>query len=317
MNVFVIGCGRWGTFIGWYLNKIGNKVTIYGRSTSKNMMELSSQRKNSYLSLPDDILLSTNLNDSLSNDVIVVSIDAQNFRSVAMQLKEINLKNKIVVLCMKGLEIATGERLSVIGKEILKGNKIAVWLGPGHVQSFLNGVPNCMVIDSEDEECKKYLVDQFSSKLIRFYYGTDLIGNEIGAACKNVIGIAAGMLDGLNLTSLKGALMARGTREISRLITTLGGNEISAYSLCHLGDYEATLFSPYSHNKIFGEKFVKHEQYDSLAEGYYTVQALIKMEKAFNIELPICHAIYDILFMNVNPEKALEKLFLRNLVKEF
>lgn len=82
------------------------------------------------------------------------------------------------------------------------------------------------------------------------------------------------MLDGLGLSTLKGALMARGTREIARLIDALGGNELSAYGLCHLGDYEATLFSPYSHNRMFGEKFVKNELYTDLAEGYYAVDAL-------------------------------------------
>ena len=77
-------------------------------------------------------------------------------------------------------------------------------------------------------------MDAFSSELIRFYYGSDLIGNEIGAAAKNVVGIAAGLLDGLRLGSLKGALMSRGTREVARLICALGGKELSAYGLCHL-----------------------------------------------------------------------------------
>ena len=84
----------------------------------------------------------------------------------------------------------------------------------GHVQEFYHGIPNCMVIDSEDEAVKKQLLEAFSSDLIRFYYGQDMIGNEIGAAAKNVIGIAAGMLDGFGLTTLKGALMSRGTRKL-------------------------------------------------------------------------------------------------------
>ena len=81
-----------------------------------------------------------------------------------------------------------------------------------------------------------------SSELIRFYYGTDLIGSEVGAAAKNVVGIAAGMLDGLDQSSLKGALMSRGTREIARLIESMGGNGLSAYGLCHLGDYQPPCF---------------------------------------------------------------------------
>ena len=172
------------------------------------------------------------------------------------------------MLCMKGLETGTGKRLSTIVKEELgEGTPVAVWLGPGHVQEFTAGIPNCMVIDSEDDALKEELISAFSSQLIRFYYGRDLIGNEIGGASKNVIGIAAGMLDGLGLSSLKGALMSRGTREIARLIQAMGGNELSAYGLCHLGDYEATVFSQYSHNRRYGEAFVRGEAYTELAEG--------------------------------------------------
>ena len=82
-----------------------------------------------------------------------------------------------------------------------------------------------------------------------------------------MIGIAAGMLDGFGLTTLKGALMSRGTREIARLIAAMGGNELSAYGLCHLGDYEATVFSKFSHNRQFGESFIRGEDYGQLAEG--------------------------------------------------
>ena len=174
-----------------------------------------------------------------------------------------------------------------------------------------------MVIDSADENVKNKLVNEFSSDLIRFYYGADLIGNEVGAASKNVIGIAAGILDGLNLSTLKGALMSRGTREISRLISALGGNELSAYGLCHLGDYEATVFSKFSHNRMFGEMIVRGEKYDQLAEGYYTVAALINLSKKYQVELPICNAVYDVLYNGERAESAMSKLFERSLKKEF
>ena len=150
-----------------------------------------------------------------------------------------------------------------------------------------------------------------------FDYGNDLIGNEIGAASKNVIGIAAGMLDGFQLTSLKGALMSRATREISRLIKALGGNELSAYGLCHLGDYEATVFSEFSHNRKFGELFVKKVEYNLLAEGYYTVKALMVLEEKTGVDLPICNAVYDVLYKGKNPKETLGALFKRSLKEEF
>ena len=184
-------------------------------------------------------------------------------------------------------------------------------------KEFGAGIPNCMVIDSKDEALKEELVAAFSSELIRFYYGRDLIGNEIGGASKNVIGIAAGMLDGLGLSSLKGALMSRGTREIARLIKALGGNELSAYGLCHLGDYEATVFSPYSHNRRFGEAFVTGEPYGELAEGYATVKALVKLGEDRWVALPICQAVYQVLYQGADPRATLDGLFSRSLKQEF
>jgi glycerol-3-phosphate dehydrogenase (NAD(P)+) len=174
-----------------------------------------------------------------------------------------------------------------------------------------------MVIDSDDEELKHKLVDELSSELIRLYYGDDLIGNEIGAAAKNVIGIAAGMLDGRSLSSLKGALMARGAREVARLICSMGGNELSAYGLCHLGDYEATVFSKFSHNRRFGEAFVTGQSADGLAEGYYTVRALMRLCREHGVEMPICNAVYEILYENKNPDEALGALFGRRPKREF
>lgn len=317
MKVTVIGCGRWGSLITWYLDKIGNEVTLYGRKDSTNMNRFINERRNDLLELKESIKLSTDLNCVKDSEIIVISIGSQNLRGLLSQIKELDISNKIIVLCMKGIEISTGKRLSEVANEFLgSNNKIAVWIGPGHVQEFYNGIPNCMVIDSNDDKTKKYLVDNFSSDLIRFYYGEDLLGNEIGAASKNVIGIAAGMLDGMNLSTLKGALMSRGTREISRLIKAMGGNELSAYGLCHLGDYEATVFSKFSHNRQYGEDFVKGVKYDKLAEGYYTVKALMELKDKYNVELPICETVYNILYNQEDLDKAIGKLFKRSIKNE-
>lgn len=318
MNISVIGCGRWGSLITWYLDKIGHNVLLYGRDNSKNMQELLLTRKNNLIHLPASIELTTEINEVTKNDFIVISINSQGLEALLNQLNQTGLKNKTIILCMKGIEIGTQRRLSEIAEETIDvSNKIAVWLGPGHVQEFYSGVPNCMVIDSKNQETKELLVNEFSSKLIRFYYGQDLIGNEIGGAAKNVIGIAAGMLDGAHLSTLKGALMSRGTREVARLIEAMGGNELSAYGLCHLGDYEATVFSKFSHNRQFGENFIKGEAYNDLAEGYYTVKALVIMGKKHNVDLPICNAVYKILYEHAKPKEIFDSLFQRTLKNEF
>ena len=219
MKITVIGCGRWGSLIAWYLDGLEHDVTLYGRSGSKRMERFLSERKNEYLILPKTVGLSSDISSVKDAEVIIISVDSQGLSHLMDELAPLQLTDKIVVLCMKGIEISTGKRLSEVASNALDpSNRVAVWLGPGHVEEFYRGVPNCMVIDSEDEKTKKLLIEGFSSSLIRFYYGQDLVGNEIGAAAKNVVGIAAGMLDGLSLSTLKGALMSRGTREVASLL---------------------------------------------------------------------------------------------------
>lgn len=317
-KVVVIGCGRWGSFIAWYLDRIGHHVSLYGRAGSARMRNFMETRSNEYLTLSDSVRLTTDLSECIEADIIVISISSQTLCQVAEELKNLKVMNKTIVLCMKGIEIGTGRRLSQIISDTLDhSNKVAVWLGPGHVQEFCRGIPNCMVIDSNDEITKDDLIRNFSSDLIRFYYGTDMIGNEIGGAAKNVIGIAAGVLDGLDMSSLKGALMARGTREIARLIGAMGGDEKSAYGLCHLGDYEATLFSKHSQNRAYGESIVQNSNYTKLAEGYYTVKALCNLGKSYGVELPICEAVYKVLYENKDVKETFHKLFQRSLKNEF
>ena len=318
MKVTVIGCGRWGSLITWYLDRIGHQVSLCGRASSAHMQRFLAERRNDLLELPETISLHTDYSCAKDADVVVISVPSQSLQGLMDDLKPLGLKHKTFVLCMKGIEIATGRRLSQVARDNLDPScPVAVWLGPGHVQEFYAGIPNCMVIDSEDEAAKDVLVREFSSSLIRFYYGEDLIGNEIGAAAKNVIGIAAGALDGLGLATLKGALMSRGTREIARLIEAMGGNPFSAYGLCHLGDYEATVFSRFSHNRRFGEMLVKGERFDKLAEGYYTVDALMRLGKKHGVELPICEVVYRALYENADPKTAIDGLFSRELKTEF
>lgn len=318
MKITVIGCGRWGTFIAWYLDKNGHQVSLYGRKGSKHIEELKATGTNGLTNLNKSVNLTSDLTNVKTSDIIIISINSQNLADMMEELRPLNLENKIIILCMKGIIANSGKRLSEIVSENTDfSNKVAVWIGPGHVQEFCRGIPNCMVIDSDDDKTKDVIIKAFSSDLIRFYYGQDLIGNEIGAASKNVIGIAAGMLDGINLSTLKGALMSRGTQEISRLIEAMGGNKLSAYGLCHLGDYEATVFSEYSHNRMFGECFVTGKNYNELAEGYYTVKALKLLSERYNVELPICNSVYDILFNNKSAHEVLNSLFSRNLKNEF
>lgn len=320
MKISVLGTGRWGSCIAWYLDKIGNEVVSCGLESAPDFKQLYETHKNDYLTFPKSIEVTSNLKYAIDRaEVIIISISAQYLRDYMKSISKYDLKGKTFVLCMKGIEEKTGKRLSEVMGEFVdeKQTPVAVWVGPGHPQDYVRGIPNCMVIDSNNKEVKEKLVKEFSSDLIRFYIGTDLIGNEIGAAAKNVVGIAAGMLDGLNMSSLKGALMSRGTREISRLIKACGGSEMSAYGLCHLGDYEATLFSPWSHNRKYGEDFAKGIKFNKLAEGVMTSKALKKLADEKSVDVPIITGIYNVLFNGKEIKDELGKLFLRDVKSEF
>ncbi|MBQ7369018.1 MAG: glycerol-3-phosphate dehydrogenase [Clostridia bacterium] len=326
MKISVLGCGRWGSFIAWYLCQQGYEVCSWGPEDDYSYKVLKETGKNEYVPLDKRILLTCDLREAVERaDVIIISISSQGLRGFVKRILEYDVCSKDFVLCMKGIEISTGSRLSeVLVQSGISPERVAVWVGPGHIQAFTQGIPNCMVIDSANEVLKRRLADSFRSDLIRFYYGSDLIGTEIGAAAKNVMGIVAGVLDGCGYSALKGALMARGAREVARLIKAMGGNELSAYGLAHLGDYEATLFSEFSHNRKYGELLVKGEQFEKLAEGVPTAAAMKKLGEQYGVELPLTNAVYEICYGKddglscfARCQKAIEKLFSRDTKTEF
>lgn len=319
MKISVLGCGRWGSFIGWYLSNHNNDVYQWGLDGDYTFEVLKNTGKNEYVDLDPKITLTNDLKKAIDHaEIIVISISSQALRSFMKRVTEYDVSKKTFVLCMKGIEIETGKRLSEVMIESgISPEKIAVWVGPGHIQAFTKGQPNCMVIDSYNKDLVRLLADSFRSDLIRFYYGDDIIGSEIGAAAKNVMGIAAGMLDGGGYSALKGPLMARGAREVARLIKAMGGSEFSAYGLCHLGDYETTLFSEYSNNRKFGEMYVKGEKFEKLAEGVSTAKAMKYLGEKYGVDLPITNAVYTIVYNKKEPMEVLLSLFSRSTRKEF
>lgn len=316
----VIGCGRWGTFLAWYVANYCDieKVLLYGMVGAPSYDELKQYRKNEYLTLSDNMEMTSDLAFTLTSDFIIISINCQNLRSLAKQLNGYDLNGKTFLLAMKGLEEPSAKILAqVFREEINQDIHIATLGGPGHVEDYLKNVPSAAVIDSYEPETQDFVIQFMQSNLIRFYYGTDLIGNQVGAALKNVIGIAAGVLDGLGWWGLKGALMARAPIEVGRLIKYMGGKPESVYGLAHLGDYEATLFSRNSHNRMFGEMFAKGEAYGKSAEGVGTLRAVKAISDRENIEMPICQALYSIIFEQADIKATIRGLFDRSLKKEF
>lgn len=325
MKISVLGCGRWGSFIAWYLCNHGHDVYSWGPEDDYSYKVLKETGKNEYVQLDERIHLTCDLKEAVTHaETIIISISSQGLRGFIKRIREYDVSDKYFVLCMKGIEVSTGCRLSeVLTQSGIDPMRIAVWVGPGHIQAFTQGIPNCMVIDSQNAALKVRLADEFKSDLIRFYYGEDLIGTELGAAAKNVMGIVAGMLDGCGYQALKGSLMTRGAREVARLIKAMGGNELSAYGLAHLGDYEATLFSEFSHNRMYGEMLMKGEKFAKLAEGVATSAAMKALGEKYGVDLPLTNAVYELCYgesdlpYRERGEQVLAKMFARDTKFEF
>jgi glycerol-3-phosphate dehydrogenase (NAD(P)+) len=319
MKVTVLGTGRWASFHAWYqATVLKNAVLVWGRADGF-YKELSTTYKNDFLTLPKCVKFTTDLGAAIeSADYIIISIWAQSMPEFSAQLAQFKPKNKTFVLCMKGVVDTTGERLSVVlTREIDKTNRVVVWVGPGHPVELVSGQPNVMLIDGTDRAAVEEVTDRFRSKLVRLYEGNDIIGSEIGAAAKNVVGICAGILDGANMTSLKGALMARGAYEVAKLIVAMGGSQLTAYGISHLGDYEATLFSKNSRNRSYGEAFFRGEKVEYVAEGVATTKALRLLAEKYKVDMPICSGCYEILYDKKDARTVLDKLFERENAKEF
>ena len=323
-KVSVIGCGRWGTCLAWYVvikTKVGKSgVLLYGREEFEDYRQLKKTRKNAYLALPDNIEMTDDLDATLSAPLVIISVGTQVFRTLCKEIApyKSRLKNTVFLLSMKGLERGSAKTISDIWKEEVGTGHLAVLAGPGHVHDYLSGTPTVALIDS-DSDIKIKLAHELSSPLIRMYYGDDFAGTQIGAALKNVVGIAAGILDGLNWQGLKGGLMVRAPIEIGSYITARGGKARSAYGLAHLGDYEATLFSAHSHNRMFGESFARGEKMDptKLAEGYYTLKAVHDSAKKLGVDMPIVSALYRAIYKGTDIKKEIATLFARDIKPEF
>ena len=172
MRISVLGCGRWGSFIAWYqATVLKNEVISWGPEGDYSYEILKNTGRNEYVSLDKNITLTCDLQFAVeSADIIIISISSQGLRGFMQKIIKYDVKSKPFVLCMKGIEESTGKRLSeVLTESGISEDKIAVWVGPGHIQAFVQGIPNCMVIDSVSDTLKRNLADSFKSNLIRFY----------------------------------------------------------------------------------------------------------------------------------------------------
>jgi len=316
-KITVLGAGRWGSLLAWLYHKYGRQVVLWNIN-DEFLQEWQTTRRNKYLAMPGGVEITSDLEKALKfSEVIFISIRLQNFRVLCRQLQHHQFKNKTVILAMKGLELTTGKRPSEILEEFFgKDVRIGFLAGPGHPQEISQDIPTCMTVSAKEKSDLNKMVELCQTPLTKIYPNADLLGVEVGAAVKNVIGIAGGVLDALDVPSIKSYLIARGPVEVGRLIEKMGGNFQTAFSLAHLGDYMATAFSYYSRSHQAGEMIVREKKILESAEGVPTAKTVKMLMDQYDLDMPICLAVYQIVHEQKDPKSIVKVLFDRPVEHE-
>ncbi len=326
-KIAIIGSGSWGAALGIYLAQNGNKVKIWSfNEDEKNM--INNERKCVFLPkavIPDSIICSSDFKEVLEDAEIVLHVTPSKFvRSTIKKYKEFIKDNQILVMCSKGFEAETELTLDDVIKEELPNIKYGILSGPSHAEEVSLNIPTALVIASTDDKVKNEIIEAFKSSTMRLYTSKDVRGVELGAALKNIIAFCAGVCVGLNLgDNTFAALLTRGLVEISRLGTAMGGEEKTFYGLTGLGDLIVTCGSMHSRNRRAGEMIGKgfsieeaKKEIGMTIESIDNIDVAYKLSKKYNVEMPIVHTVYDVLYNGLEPKVAVENLMTRNLKEE-
>jgi glycerol-3-phosphate dehydrogenase (NAD(P)+) len=264
------------------------------------------------------------LADVAACEVVLMVAPAQHVRATGAALAPYLTPGRPVVICAKGLEQATGKLLAQVLGEALPQAELAVLSGPSFAADVVRGLPTALTLASTDDAMGMRLAETLSSRPFRIYRSTDLIGVQLGGAIKNVLAIAAGIVEGKALgASAHAALVARGFAEMRRLGEALGARPETPMGLSGLGDLLLTCGSPQSRNMSLGRALGQGQELAailagrrSVAEGVYTAAAVVKVAAEKGIDMPISAAIHAIVEGRQGVDDAIEALLSRPLRAE-
>ena len=326
--IAVIGDGGWGTALALVAHRNGARTRLWGIDDAY-VEEMRARRENPrYLPgvrLPEDVQLTADAAAAAEGAQLVVSAVPTQFLRATMTGVRGALPDGVPVLsCSKGIERGTLRRPTEILGEILVARPLAVLSGPNHAEEVAIGRPATAVVACRDDEVTRGVQRLLSDPGFRLYGSSDVVGVELAAAVKNVIAIAAGMVDGLELgDNAKAALITRGAVEISRLGVALGAREETFAGLAGIGDLIATCVSSHGRNRGVGERLGRGETLreilDSMlqvAEGVETTRGVVELAERHEVEMPICAVVHRILFEDLAPRDALRELMTRELKSE-
>lgn len=328
-NVSIIGDGAMGTVLAMLLCEKEIPVQIWGHD-AEQLKQMAEARENTKFlpgyKIPEGVRFEP-LDEKImaGADLIVSAVPCQYMRGVWQRLKNYVPENVPIVSVAKGIENDTLFRPDEILKDVLgKKNKCVALSGPTIADELARKLPATACAACSDEDLAKEVQYTFNTPWFRIYTNTDIVGVELAGATKNVIAIAAGIIDGIGAgDNAKAALLSRGLAEISRLGVALGAKHKTFVGLTGLGDLVTTCISPKGRNRSFGERIGKglsvgnaQKATESVIEGAATCKSVAELAKKSNVEMPITETIYAILFENKTVQQAISDLMERQLKSE-
>ncbi|MZG54358.1 MAG: NAD(P)-dependent glycerol-3-phosphate dehydrogenase [Nitrospinae bacterium] len=329
-KIAVIGAGSWGTALSLHLAEKFEQVSLW--VYEKELCDiLTKERENKWflpdIFLPENIIYDNSIERAAQDqEILVLVVPTQLLRKIATQLKPFIKPNTIIINASKGIENDSLIPCHKIIEESLGTScQIATISGPTFAKEVANKVPSALLAASESEETAKIIQEIFSSSKMKVFTSTDIMGVEIGGALKNVIAIATGICDGLNLGSnTRAALVTRGLVEIARIGTGMGAKPETFYGLSGLGDLVLTCTGDLSRNRQLGMQLGRGKSLNEItenmrmvAEGITTVKSAHQLIKKLNIQASVMEETYKVLHEGKTPQKALKDLMEVEISKEF
>ncbi|MFD8497562.1 NAD(P)H-dependent glycerol-3-phosphate dehydrogenase [Amycolatopsis sp. NPDC059657] len=331
-RITVLGAGSWGTTFAKVLGDAGRDVTIWARRESVAEEIAGAHTNSSYLpdvKLPERITATADPAAALDGaQAVVLAVPSQTLRANLSAWKGLLSPDSVLVSLAKGVELGTLKRMSQVIAEIAEvaDEEIVVVSGPNLAREIAQGQPSAAVVACSDHERAVAVQRASFNSYFRPYTNTDVIGCELGGACKNVIALSCGMAAGLGLgTNTMATLITRGLAEMARLGTKLGADPLTFAGLAGVGDLVATCSSPLSRNRTFGEHLGRGETVEQaqlagggqVAEGVKSCTSIRELAMSLGVDMPITDAMHRVCHEGVDPRKAGAELLGRSQKHEW
>ena len=327
-NIAVIGAGSWGTALSVVLAENCRQVTLWARR-EELCREIREKRENTvYLpgvQLPRNVAVTSDLEEAVAGkDALILVVPSHTVRTIARKIAPLLTNRPVVVNCAKGIEEETFCRMSEILKQELPQCEPAVLSGPNHAEEVGRKVPSATVVSAGKREVAEAVQDLFMTKRLRVYTNPDMVGVELGGALKNVIALAAGISDGLGFgDNTKAAIVTRGLSEMGRLGIRMGADVLTFAGLAGIGDLMVTCTSKHSRNQKLGLELGRGRKLSAIlpgmrmvAEGVRTTRAARQLGCIYGVEMPITEQVYEVLFNEKDPRRAVVDLLKREKTHE-